>query len=240
MIDWLIAERDTIPPPGRILAPPEQDCYDRLRFAKRREDWLLGRWAAKRLLRRHIARRGLDLPPDAIMIMSDHDGAPRVVPWGMALVIPHIGAELGALQISISHTDGRALCAMLTRAQSSIYSLQPAIAVGADIEQVKPRGAAFAEAYDTDHELALLAAAPPDHYELLSTAIWSAKEATLKLTHHGLRVDTRAVTCLPAPPVAGQWASVVICTDLASTTLTGCWRELDGCVITIVYEYEEE
>ncbi len=105
---------------------------------------------------------------------------------------------------------------------------------------MKARGAAFAEAYDTERELALLAAAPPDRYELLSTAIWSAKESTLKLTRHGLRVDTRAVTCLPAPPVAGEWAPVAISTELAGAPLAGRWRELDGCVITIVYEEEQQ
>ncbi|MBX0330870.1 4'-phosphopantetheinyl transferase superfamily protein [Oscillochloris sp. ZM17-4] len=236
MIDWLIAERNGLPPPGHILAPPELERYAGLRAEKRRGDWLLGRWAAKRLLRRHMAGRGLDLPLEAIMVLSDPDGAPRVAPWGMALALPHVAAELETLAISISHSEGRALCAMLTSTQSAIYNLQSAIAVGADIEQIRPRGAAFAEAYDTDCELALLAAAPPALYDTLATAIWSAKEAALKLTRHGLRVDTRAVTCLPAPPVAGGWASVAIHTELTGAPLAGRWREQDGCVITIVYE----
>ncbi len=70
MIDWLIAERDTLPPAGHILSPPELERYGQLRSEKRRDDWLLGRWAAKQLLRRHMARRGSDLSLQAIMIFE--------------------------------------------------------------------------------------------------------------------------------------------------------------------------
>lgn len=226
MIDWLIAERATLPPPGQILAPPEQERYDSLRSAKRRADWLIGRWAAKLLLRRQLARRGLDLPSSAIMVLSEPDGAPRIAPWGAALALPHVAAELEAAQISISHCEDKALCAM--------YPGSGLPAIGADIERVAARGSAFAAAYDSEPELELLASTPTDSYELLSTAIWSAKEAALKLTRHGLRVDTRSVTCLPAPPVAGGWAPIAVSTALTSTPLVGRWREVDGYVITVV------
>ncbi|NTV63429.1 MAG: 4'-phosphopantetheinyl transferase superfamily protein [Oscillochloris sp.] len=235
MIDWLIVERNRLPSPEQFLAPPEQERYAALRSEKRRQDWLLGRWAAKRLLRRHMARRGLDLPLGAALILSDPDGAPRVAAWGLALACPHIGVELERIQISLSHSGERALCAMIGSGPTPIYIPTSAMALGADIEQIATRSAAFAQSYDTERELALLAAAPPDRYDTLSTVIWSAKEATLKLTRHGLRVDTRSVTCLPAaPPRAGDWAPVAISTQLTPTSLVGWWREIDNYVITIV------
>ncbi len=234
MIDWLIAERGSLPRAEHILAPPELERYLGMRNEKRRGDWLLGRWAAKQLLMWHLGRGGLDLSPEAIMVLSDADGAPRAVPWGAALALPQIGAALEALPISISHSEGRALCALAAEPQSTIYKLQSTISLGADIEQIRSRGAAFAEAYDTGQELALLAGAPPAIYDTLSTVIWSAKEATLKLTRHGLRVDTRSVTCLPELPGDGVWAPVVVSTALTGAPLAGWWREIEGCVLTIV------
>jgi 4'-phosphopantetheinyl transferase len=233
MIDWLIAERGGLPPAGNFLAPPEQERYAGLRVEKRRQDWLLGRWAAKRLVRRHMARRGLDLPLTAVMVLSDPDGAPRLAPWGQALASPQIGAELERLQISLSHSADRALCAMIHSVPSAMNHFQPTMTLGADIEQVAARGAGFAESYFTERELALLNATPRDRYDVLSTVVWSAKEAMLKLTRHGLRVDTRAVTCLPAPLIVGGWAAISISTNLTRAPLVGWWRELDGCVITI-------
>ncbi|MEI7771500.1 MAG: 4'-phosphopantetheinyl transferase superfamily protein [Chloroflexales bacterium] len=226
MINWLTIERRDCPPAQHVLAPPELERYAGLRTEKRRGDWLLGRVAAKRLVQRHMGGLGLDLSPAAIMILSDRDGAPRVAPWGMAMAIPHIGAELEALQISISHTASRSLCAMIS-------GTRPAIALGADIEQIAARGSSFAQAYDTPAELALLDATPAECYDTLSTAIWSAKEALLKVTRHGLRVDTRMVTCLPAQQVRDGWAPVAISTELTSASVVGWWRVRDGYVITI-------
>jgi 4'-phosphopantetheinyl transferase len=241
MIDWLIAERGSLPPAEHVLAPPEMERYLGLRTEKRRQDWLLGHWAAKLLLRRHMAGRGFDLPLQSIMVLNDADGAPHVMPWGVALTLPCVAAELEALQISISHTEGLALCALIARPLKGSCGEGQALPehlslLGADIERVAARGAAFAESYDTEQELALLAAAPPHLYDTLATAIWSAKEATLKLTRHGLRADTRAVTCLPAPPAADGWATVAISTDLSGAPLMGWWREHHGCVVAIVAE----
>jgi phosphopantetheinyl transferase len=225
MIDWLTVERHNCPLPQCVLGPEERAHHAELRTEKRQQDWLLGRVAAKRLVLRHLGARGAGLPPAAIRIVSDPDGAPRVAPAGLALADTRLCAELRSLRISISHTAGRSLCALLGG---------QATGLGADIEQVTARGASFAESYDTAAELALLAAAPTEHYDTLSTAIWSAKEAVLKFTRHGLRVDTRSVTCLPAPPARGGWAPVAITTELTGVPLVGWWRVSADYVITIV------
>lgn len=239
MIDWLIADEGGLPAPEYFLAPSELERYTALRSAKRRQDWLLGRWATKRLICRHFAQQGFDLPLDTITVLNDPDGAPRLGPWGLALACPHIGQELAHMHISLSHSGGKAVCAMISNVGQAGAASKPAQSdpfptLGVDIEQIEARGSAFAETYDTQLELDLLAAAPPEEYDALATAIWSAKEATLKLTRHGLRVDTRTVTCLPAPPVADTWVPISIHTQLTTTPLAGWWREYEGCVVTIV------
>jgi phosphopantetheinyl transferase (holo-ACP synthase) len=144
----------------------------------------------------------------------------------LALASRALCAELAALRISISHTADRSLCALVAWGRAA--------GLGADIEQIAPRGAGFAEAYYTAAELALLGSVPAERYDTLSAAIWSAKEAALKLSRHGLRVDTRTVTCLPGPAVEGGWAPVVVITELTGAPASGWWRVSGGCVITIV------
>ncbi|NTW02099.1 MAG: 4'-phosphopantetheinyl transferase superfamily protein [Oscillochloris sp.] len=239
MIDWLIVERSALPWPQRVLAPAELERYTALRTEKRRLDWLLGRWTAKQLVQQHLRQHGVDLPPEAIMVLSDPDGAPRIMPWGVALAIPHLSAALEALQISISHTEGRALCALMTSTSAATCHAHAPNALGADIEQIAARGAGFAEAYYTAEEITLLATTPADQYDTLATAIWSAKEATLKLTRHGLRVDTRAVTCLPTSHRPDDWAPISISTTLTTKMITGWWRRIDSSVITIAASAEE-
>src|SRR5689334_21954200 len=85
MIDWLIQSSSArsdlsqgVAPEG-MLCPAEQQRLAAFGVAKRRRDWLLGRWTAKRLLQRHYAQRtGAWLPLDMFEIASDPDGAPRV------------------------------------------------------------------------------------------------------------------------------------------------------------------
>ncbi|MEI6778229.1 MAG: 4'-phosphopantetheinyl transferase superfamily protein [Chloroflexales bacterium] len=233
MIYWLIVERRNCPPPQCVLGPEERAYYKDLHTEKRQQDWLLGRVAAKRLVLWHLGQRGAALPLTAIRVIGDPDGAPRVAPAGLALADPALCAEISALCISISHTEDYSLCALITGAQSPIRNLQSAISLGADIEQITSRGQGFAAAYYTSAEMALLDSAPIERYDMLSTAIWSAKEALLKFTRHGLRVDTRTVTCLPVPPERDGWAPVAIITELTCAPVVGWWRVYGNCVMTI-------
>ncbi|WP_161569143.1 4'-phosphopantetheinyl transferase family protein [Candidatus Oscillochloris fontis] len=182
MFTWLVTQRSAMPAPDHFLAPAEQAVYAQFTHARRQADWLHGRWTAKRLVH---ATCGADLPLTAIMVLSDADGAPYLTSTD-----PTIQRTLDTMQISLSHSGEHAACALHlghTR-------------LGIDLEQIAPRGAAFAQSYYTRAELDLLTSTPPDLYDTLATAIWSAKEATLKVTRHGLRVDTRSVTCLPSRP----------------------------------------
>lgn len=208
------------------LSPPERERLCELRVEKKRQEWLLGRWTAKRLAQTVLAREGkCPIELARLSITPAPDGAPEL----------HIFASGGGVEepgspaISISHSDGRAFCAMATGG----------FAVGADIETIAARGLSFVGDYFTPAEQALLAAAPAEHYDLLATAIWSAKEAALKALRLGLTVDTRRVECLvPLVGAAdGVWTPfTVMCDDSLGGPPGGLrcwWRRLDDVVLTL-------
>lgn len=218
MIEWLIQTRADLPLPQAFLAAEELDRLAALRSAKRRDDWLLGRWTAKRLIQDHIARHhNLNLHLHQIAIQSDPDGAPRIT----CALLP-LYATLSALTLSISHSADRAFCA-----------LGLGVPVGVDIERIEPRDPSFAADYFTPVELALLETAPPTRRDLFTTTIWSAKEAVLKLLRHGLTVDTRQVECLPQQPNGRIWTPLALSSRLAAGPMSGWWRADQGFVFTI-------
>lgn len=239
MIHWLVETDSAHPslargvPPGGLLNAAERDRFASLRSEKRRRDWLLGRWTAKRLLCTTLVAAGDTLPADAIEVASDPDGAPTVRVDAGRLVArddtrPHSPIRESAL--SISHSRDRALCAV---------TQEDGVSLGADIEYIEPRAAGFAAAYFTPEEAALVERASDGERDTLVTAIWSAKEAVLKALRLGLVVDTRAIVCRPCAPVDGGWAPVSVEFDAvllgreAPTDAAGWWRVVDGFVLTL-------
>jgi len=221
MITWLTQTERDLPalPPAAWLSLPEQERLAALRVEKRRREWLLGRWTARRLIQRHLAGAGLACGPRDLEILAAPSGAPTI-----SARRPALQAALDGWHLTISHSQGRALCAL---------ARTPAI--GADIEQVAPRHPAFAGDYFTPAERAALAAAPPQRRDLLMTAIWSAKESALKALRLGLNVDTRRVECHIAPSSSGAWAAITLSCDpiLEAPPLRGWWRVSEGYVLTL-------
>jgi 4'-phosphopantetheinyl transferase len=217
-----------------------------LKTDKRRRDWLLGRWTSKRLLQSLVEQQiGLRLPLDAFVIDNHPSGAPvldvrshaaashtagmKMAPIGYrlsAIGYFHI-SKIQNLQISISHSRGRAFCA-----------LSDAAAVGADIEHIEPRAWQFAEDYFTPGEILRVRRAPAAQRETLITAVWSAKEAALKALRLGLSVDTRSVACDLVAEQEGGWAPIAFIYDerrlgQIAPAVTGWWRRIDDFVLTI-------
>jgi 4'-phosphopantetheinyl transferase len=243
MIDWLIQSVTAHPAlargvaPGGLLSEREQKQLTALRIAKRRRDWLLGRWTAKHLLQAYIeGRTGVRPPLNTRRVANDLYGAPYVAgDWGLAIGDRELIAQSPiptpqSLNLSISHCDSYALCALS----------DAAVQIGADIERVEPRPWQFVEDYFTEDEVMLVRHAPADQRDRLITAIWSAKEAALKALHLGLSVDTRSVICLVCmPEQADHWIGFDIVCDrrllgLSSTpVLTGWWRQMSSYVLTL-------
>ena len=148
------------------LAPGERSRAQALGIPWRREDFLLGRWAAKRLLSTVLGCA----PGPGLEIRAAASGRPEVLLDGQPL----------RLSLSLSHRQGMALAA-LDDAGSPL---------GVDLEAVEPRSDAFVRDYFTHKEIAAVAAGERD---LIANLIWSAKESALKALGVGLTMDTRAV-----------------------------------------------
>ena len=192
-----------------------------MRFPKRRADWKLGRWTAKRAVSLYLT-----LPADPqslarLEIRPDPSGAPEVF----------FGNEPAPVTISISHREGSAACAIAG----------PMVQLGCDLEIPEPRSDAFAIDYFTAAERELLAQASPQHHLQLLALLWSGKESVLKALREGLRLDPRSVTVDPNGGRALAGAGLQPCSSWRplranheTQIFHGWWRQTDNMVRTIV------
>jgi len=194
------------------LTAHEQVTLARLHVAKRRSDWLLGRWTAKRALAAHL---GCVSQLARLEIRAAESGAPEAFLDGRAV----------PLTLSLSHAAERGLCAVAAAG----------VALGCDLERIEPRSRAFVADYFTDEEQRLIAAAPASDRADIVTLLWSAKESALKALREGLRLDTRSV----AATITGEcacdgWYPLSVRHGDSGRIFRGWWRRDDGCVLTIV------
>lgn len=188
------------------LHPAERAALDRLTVPKRRRDWLLGRWTAKRLL---AARLGA--PPARLAVLAADDGAPE--PWLDGAPLP--------LTLAISHSGDLGLAAARAR-----------LPLGADVELIALRDPALVTDFFTPAEQAAIARAAPGDRDALVTAVWSAKESALKALRVGLREDARAADVTLAAPPADAWAPLTV--TVRGRALPGWHRRAAGAVLTVV------
>jgi 4'-phosphopantetheinyl transferase len=214
------------PPPG-LLSPAEQARYQELKVDKRRRDWLLGRWTAKQLLQGVLIElSGWVAPLDRLVIANEPGGRPYLELTGM----PPLW-QRSLLSLSISHSGERCLCAAVAGT---------GWLVGADVEQIAPRSAGFVADYFGVAEQALVSAAPAGQRDELVNAIWSGKEAALKVLGVGLGRDSRDVICLPDGLAAG-WAGwrplrlqlERLHNDAEAWPMAGWWRSDGEYVYTL-------
>lgn len=225
MIQWLVQSSSVHPdlkqgiPPAGLLSDTEQAYFFSLKSAKRRQDWLLGRWTAKHLVQATLYQsHRLMLPLATIEIQNDSDGAPRV-------------SDFPAIQISISHAQGHAFCAVMMPSHQ---------ALGADIEVIATRSVQFVNDYFTTAEKQWLETVPVPYYDVAVNLIWSGKEAAFKVLRTGLRVDTRSVVCLfPTPfEIKDEWQPFGVTLEQQRysqpiPTMVGWWRTYEGFVLTL-------
>ena len=168
---WLEQGEADVPAENDWLSVDEAVCVKGMHFSKRRSEWLLGRWTAKRALSvflnvpaHPVVFKKMDIRPAA-------SGAPEAF----------FDEQPAAVTISLSHRAGIAACAV---AMSGVE-------MGCDLEIVEPRSDAFVADYFTVEEQALVARASAADRDRLLALLWSAKESALKALHAGLRLDTR-------------------------------------------------
>jgi 4'-phosphopantetheinyl transferase len=203
-----------VPPGDGWLGPDERAVCCAFRVPKRRDDWRLGRWTAKQLVRAWLRRAGAPVPaPAEVQVIAARDGAPEV-----RLLCPG-----PALALSLSHSAGVAVAALAPAGR----------AIGCDVERVEPRSAAFVEDYFTEDEARRIRAAPPAQHDLVATLAWSAKESALKALRQGLRLDTRAVEVVWSGRRDGG-GRLRIRSTADDAVFRGCWWHDEGYVVSLV------
>jgi 4'-phosphopantetheinyl transferase len=209
---WLSQGMADLPEDDGWLSPREAAWIARLRFPKRRSEFRLGRWTAKRALASYLGRDGSSLR--SIEIDRAEDGAPAPL------------------------VDGRPALAYLTmtdRADQAVCLVgPPGHAIGCDLELVEPRSDAFVADYLTPAEQRLVAAADGEARDLLANLVWCAKESALKVLRTGLRRDTRSVeVSFPEEPRAFGWTPLRVRT-VEGPAFPGWWQRFGAFVLTVV------
>ena len=223
-------------PPG-LLSPREEAILAGLARLPRRRKWLLGRWAAKRLLGELAAEdddfvTGLLGRPGSnqdwrrqLSILNDEAGAPYVDREGQGKL---------SLSLSISHRGDWGLAAV---------ALVPGASIGADLETVEPHDPALVRQFFSESEADRVAQANGGDGERAVARIWSAKEAILKAMGIGLRHDTRDIVVgdeVEAPAgLAEAWRALdvrvapILAARLTPRSLTLLWRDFEAHVVTV-------
>jgi phosphopantetheinyl transferase len=206
---WLEQTDADLPPGNEWLSSAEAQRLAYFRFPKRRMEWRLGRWTAKRAV---AACRGAPSSLSEIEIQTAPSGAPQV----------------DGFSISISHREGTACCALTPAA----------IPLGCDVELIEPHSSAFLADYFTKEEQDAIEQSSSATRNELVALFWSAKESALKMLGAGLREDTRSVVVDAAPlhrlhqPSGPEWRRLAA--THADSALEGWWRSDGRLVRTIV------
>lgn len=188
---------------------------DGFRIEKRRADWRLGRWTAKR------AVAALMSPPQEQHALADIEI--RTASHGAPVVF--IGNRPAPLVLSLSHREGLAACALASLGT----------ALGCDLEVVEARADAFVEDYFTPREQALLAETPGPCRVALIALLWSAKESALKALQEGLRLSTLCLNvALDAAGSPSDWHPLQV--QYKGHILQGWWQQAGTLVRTVVAE----
>lgn len=212
-----------VPRDDAWLSSPELAVQGRMTIAKRRADWRLGRWTAKRLVAVTVGTDAADA-----RILAAPDGVPEVT-FADGRPVPIV--------LSISHSSGRAFCAV---APSGTW-------LGCDVEALEPRSDAFVRDAFTEGEAAFVGAALGEERTLRSNLVWSAKESALKALRVGLRADTRwaevVMFGVPDDAAGTGWLELELRIPRRAElgpgmpgSMRGWWRRDGRSVLTVVAE----
>ena len=209
---WLARGEDHLPAATDWLSAAERGHAGALRYAKRRTDFLLGRWTLKLAVAKVL---GWADDPGLLARIESRPaptGAPRL----------YVDGQPAGHGVSLSDRAGCAVCLVAARA----------VPVGCDVELVEPRSDAFVSDYLTPAEQSL-AGPPGPARDITANLIWSAKESALKVMGTGLRQDTRSVEVdLPdLSPPERTWSALLVRTA-AGESFPGWWRRSGTFLVT--------
>jgi 4'-phosphopantetheinyl transferase len=211
---WFEQTIADVPAQDDWLSPREQVQLSQFRFAKRRDDWRLGRWTGKHALALFFDFLAVPSVLTKVEIIPAACGAPEAF-------FSNVRAPVN---ISLSHRAHRAACC-----------IGPAKAeMGCDVELAEPRSDVFIADYFTAEEQNFLAGSAGSERWWLTALFWSAKESALKALRQGLRGDPRSwsVKSPDSANVTSAWQMLEV--RARERTLKGWWRYADGMARTVV------
>lgn len=160
------------------MSNAERREMDRYRNPVRREDWLLGRFLCRQLIR----SRATGVSPDArIEILSRDDRGRSVRP------MIAIDGKRKSWCLSLSHTERGVLAAISTR---------PGERVGVDLAPIEASTPGFLKTWFTPNEQEWLRSADA----ATIAAAWASKEAAYKACNDGEQFTPRRIEIRPAKP----------------------------------------
>jgi phosphopantetheinyl transferase len=207
----LSCELKEVPHHYEWLHVSEKEVLSNLRFTKRRNDWLLGRWTVKQLLNELLPK---DVGIQEICVIAADDGAPEVFVRG----------NKSNISISISHSHGRSYC----------IATKSSMAIGCDLEKVETRTNNFIKDYYTDAERMFLYGLDIDLKRIYANVIWCTKEAVMKAIRQGLRRDTKSINA--SFHKGGQWKNwhPVQVQDLVDKMIYPAYFRLDKDYVMLI------
>jgi 4'-phosphopantetheinyl transferase len=215
---WHSAGEQEIPADPAWLTPTERARAETLQFTKRRNDYLLGRFAGKSAVARAM---GLDLRPASLRRIEVRNRSS--------------GPERGAPEAFVDGSPARFEISLTDRAGWGICMLNPAGSrVGCDLELVEERSDAFVADYLTSEEQAFVAAgADAGVRSLRANLVWSAKESVLKVLRTGLRRDTRSVEVrFPGANECEGWGTLRA-SSAEGVAFEGWWGRFGEFLLTV-------
>jgi 4'-phosphopantetheinyl transferase len=209
---WMEQTIGDLPESDDWLTEYEAIRLEGMRIPKRRNDWRLGRWTAKRVTAKYLGF------PDEHPALREIEIRPA--PFGAPEVF--INQLRQPVSISLSHRDGRAMCALADHC----------VALGCDLEVIEPHSAAFIADYFTPREQSTVS--ETTDRDLFSSLLWSAKECALKALGIGLRVDTRCLQVqFELPPFRrGGWGWLQI-RHVSGQMFEGWWQRSEELIRTL-------
>ena len=189
---WSSKTNRDVPGDLNWLSESEMQFLETLRFPKRRQDWLLGRWTAKHLLQMAHPDCRTEKAQD-ISILKAKNGAPYAI-----LEQKNLGGIL-----SLTHREQFAVAA---------WCPHEGIKIGVDLEEIEPKQDNFINDFFTTDEAAWVFGLPADQRAWSASLIWSAKEAVLKALQTGLSFDTRQIAISPLEALnKSGWQEIPFC-----------------------------
>src|SRR5512143_2214668 len=150
---WLSQGMADVPLDDAWLSPRESAWIARMRFPKRRSEFRLGRWTAKKALALSLGRGDSAEALRAIEIDRAPDGAPA----------PLVDGRPADAYVTMTDRADQAVCLVGP----------PGLALGCDLELVEPRTDAFVSDFLTPAEQRLVAAPDAEARDLLANLVWS-------------------------------------------------------------------